>query len=237
MFVMNSNVKGAVAEQAIVLAAMKAGVRVLRPVGEHGRVDLALDINGELLRVQVKWGQLSPARDVVTARIGTCRCTPRGYVRGTYSENEVDLFAVYCGELDRCFLLPARLLATKTWVTLRLTAPRNGQESCINLADDFSFDGAVAQLARARDWQSRGRGFESPQLHFFPATPGGPTTVNADVLRTGLGRWIDRVSAGEDVLVTRRGKAVMRLTAADPPTVPRSGNQALPAPEIADGTG
>jgi antitoxin (DNA-binding transcriptional repressor) of toxin-antitoxin stability system len=57
------------------------------------------------------------------------------------------------------------------------------------------------------------------------------------VFRTGLGRWIDRVSAGKDVLVTRRGKAVMRLTAADPPTVPRSGNQALPAPEIADGTG
>ena len=43
------------------------------------------------------------------------------------------------------------------------------------------------------------------------------------------------MSAGEDVLVTRRGKPVMRLTAADPATVPRSGNQALPAPEIADG--
>ena len=108
---MNSNVKGAVAEQAIVLAATKAGIPVLRPVAEHGRTDLALDIDGDLLGVQVKWGRLSPRRDVVIARIGTCRCTPHGYVRGTYAEHEVDLFAVYRGDLDRCFLLPAQMLA------------------------------------------------------------------------------------------------------------------------------
>jgi PD-(D/E)XK endonuclease len=162
---MDSNVKGAVAEQAIVLAATKLRIPVLRPVNEHGRTDLALDIAGALWRVQVKWGQLTPARDVVMVRIGTCRCTPGGYVRGTYSEREVDLFAVYCGELGRCFLLPARLLTDKTCLSLRLAPPRNGQRSCINLADDFTFEGAVAQLARARDWQSRGRGFESPQLH------------------------------------------------------------------------
>jgi len=67
--------------------------------------------------------------------------------------------------------------------------------------------------------------------------PDVPTSVPAEVFRSGLGRWLDRVSAGEDVLVTRRGKPVMRLTAPDPATVPRSGNQALPAPEIADGPG
>ena len=107
MFVMNSNVKGAVAEQAIVLAATKLGVPVLRPVAEHGRTDLALEISGDLFRVQVKWGRLSPARDVVIAALATSRCTPRGHVRSTYTEHEVDLFAVYCGDLDRCFLLPA----------------------------------------------------------------------------------------------------------------------------------
>jgi ribosomal protein L16/L10AE len=46
MFVMNSNVKQAVAEQAIALAATKLGVPVLRPVAEHGRTDLALEIGG-----------------------------------------------------------------------------------------------------------------------------------------------------------------------------------------------
>ena len=84
--------------------------------------------------------------------------TPHGYIRGTYSEDEVDLFAVYCGDLDRCFLVPAQLLANKTWVSLRLTPPRNRQRSCVNLADDFTFDGAVAQLARARAGSREARG-------------------------------------------------------------------------------
>ncbi len=228
MFVMNSNVKGAIAEQAIVLAATKLGVPVLRPVAEHGRTDLALEIGGDLLRVQVKWGQLSPTRDVVIVRVGTCRCTPRGYVRGTYGEHEVDLFAVYCGELDRCFLLPAHLLAHKTHVSLRLTAPQNNQRSCINLADDFTFDGAVAQLARARDWQSRGRGFESPQLH-SSNSQGAAITIGADTCRVSFGYWLDQVAAGEDVVVTRRGKPMVRLTAATPPPATPPGHTPPPA--------
>ena len=45
-FVMNSNVKGAVAEQAIVLAATKLRIPVWPPVAEHGRADLVLEIGG-----------------------------------------------------------------------------------------------------------------------------------------------------------------------------------------------
>ena len=64
MFVLNSNVKGAIAEQAIVLAATKLRIPVLRPVNEHGRIDLALDIAGALWRVQVKWGRLGPVEEL-----------------------------------------------------------------------------------------------------------------------------------------------------------------------------
>jgi hypothetical protein len=162
---LSSNIKGAVAEQAIVLAAMKIGVPVLRPVSEHGRTDLALDIGPDLFRVQVKWGRLSPSRDVVIVMLRTSRCTPRGHVYRTYAENEIHLFGVYCGELDRCFLLPAAQFAGMAQIHLRLAPSRNGQRACINLADDFAFDGAVAQLARASRWQREGQGFESPQLH------------------------------------------------------------------------
>jgi hypothetical protein len=218
MFVLNSNDKGAIAEQAIVFAATKLGIPVLKPVAEHGRTDLALEIGDDLWRVQVKWGRLSPARDVVIVSVCTSRCTTHGHIRTTYSERDVDLFAVYNGDLDRCFLLPAQLLADRTCVYLRLTPPRNGQQSCINLADDFTFDGAVAQLARATRWQRVGQGFESPQLHLSQGNglhrPGGgipPVAISADVFRQRLGHWIDRVAAGESVLVSRRGKAVMRV--------------------------
>ncbi len=227
---MNSNIKGAVAEQAIVLAAMKAGVPVLRPVADHGRVDLALEIGGELWRVQVKWGRLNRRRDVVIAALRTSRCTPHGHIYSTYSEQEVDLFAVYCGDLDRCFLLPARLLANRTVIYLRLTAARNGQRACVNLAEDFTFDGAVAQLARASRWQREGQGFESPQLH--SALHDAAVTVGADACRDAFGSWLDRVASGEDAVVTRRGKPMVRLTAAEPPpaAVKPAPSEAQPAP-------
>lgn len=227
MFVMNSNVKGAVAEQAIVLAATKLGVPVLRPVAEHGRTDLALEIGGDLFRVQVKWGRLSAMRDVVIVALRTSRCTTRGQVYGTYSEGEVDLFAVYCGELDRCFLLPGRPLANKTTLYLRLTAARNRQRACINLADDFTFGGAVAQLARASRWQREGQGFESPQLH--SDAQDAAVTVGADSCRESFGYWLDRVAAGEDVIVTRRAKPMIRLSTVASGSAPPSGKTAGPA--------
>jgi DNA polymerase III subunit gamma/tau len=236
MFVMDSNVKGAVAEQAIVLAATKLRIPVWRPVSEHGRADLVLEIGGELQRVQVKWGRLSPREDAITVVLHTSRRTRTGHVRSTYGLGEVELFAVYCGALDRCFLLPAPPLAGRNEIRLRLTPARNHQHACINLADDFAFDGAVAQLARARGWQPRGQGFESPQLHSsFPSgnPRDAPVTVGADTCRTQFGYWIERVRAGEDVMVTRRGAPVIRLSAAAPSSAPQPGPTAAPAPQPA----
>src|SRR5437588_12152358 len=91
---MNSNVKGAVAEQAIALAAARLQVPVWKPVAEHGRADLVLEIAGGLWRVQCKWGRLSPDARTVVVRIGGCWCSPNGHVRTTYSEDEVDLFGI-----------------------------------------------------------------------------------------------------------------------------------------------
>ena len=107
---MNPAAKGLVAEQAIVLAATKLGVPVLKPLSEHSRYDLALEIGERLWRVQCKWGRLSDDGGVVAVNIRGSWCSPHGYVLSTYSEDEIDLLAVYCGDLDRCFLLPSGLM-------------------------------------------------------------------------------------------------------------------------------
>lgn len=44
----NPNVKGAVAELEIELAATKLGIPVYKPVAEHGRSDLVLEIGDPL---------------------------------------------------------------------------------------------------------------------------------------------------------------------------------------------
>lgn len=142
----SGNLKGAIAETEVAAAAVRVGVPVLKPLSEHGRYDLVFEIGPRFLRVQCKWGALDRAVGIIVVRIGGCRSTPRGYVRSVYTENELDLVAVYCGELDRCYLLPISRSAGRTSVQLRLAAPGNSQRACINLASDFEFEGAVAQL-------------------------------------------------------------------------------------------
>jgi prevent-host-death family protein len=239
----SSNSKGAVAELEIATAATKLGIPVYKPLSGQSRADLILEVADQLLRVQCKWGRLSTNCDVVIATLRTSRCTPHGHVRRTYSAEEVDVFAIYCGALDRAFLIPASEVAGRQQFHLRLTPCRNGQHACINLADDFTCNGAVAQLARARRWQRRGQGFESPQLH-SASSPDAAVTVGAGSCRVQFGSWIERVRSGEDVIVTRRGKPMIRLAsvaevaapkgiAAGPPgnaTAP-PGN-AAPAPAI-----
>ena len=106
MFVLSRNGKGVVAELEIATAAARLGVGVLRPVSEHSRCDLAFEIGRRVWRVQCKWGRLDRAGEVVIVKTGGSRCAPNGYVRTTYAEHEVDLFGIYCGELDRAFCFP-----------------------------------------------------------------------------------------------------------------------------------
>ncbi|HYN91975.1 MAG TPA: group I intron-associated PD-(D/E)XK endonuclease, partial [Thermoleophilaceae bacterium] len=135
---LSTNRKGAIAETAIAAAATKLGISVLRPIVEHGRYDLAFEIGDRILRVQCKWGGLDDARAVIKVQLqGSWLSPTAGYVRSSYSEDEIDLLAVYCGELDRCYLLPSALVAERRAIYLRLSPPLNGQRACINSAEDF----------------------------------------------------------------------------------------------------
>jgi hypothetical protein len=65
VFVYGRNQKGNVAEAAITAAAIKLGVDVIKPLVEHTRYDLIIDLRPRLLRVQCKWAPLKD--DVVAA--------------------------------------------------------------------------------------------------------------------------------------------------------------------------
>ncbi len=216
----DSNAKGAIAEQAFVLAAVKAGVPVWEPLSEHGRCDSVFEIGGRLWRVQCKWDRLSPAGDVVMAQIGGCRRSRQGYVRTTYSKHEVDLFGIYCGDLDRCFLVPAPVAVDKHALSLRLSDPRNGQRACINLASSFDFEGAIAQLGERVTGSHEVVGSSptsSTPLDTLPADtwPHEPITIGSHSFREQLGWWMERAAAGEELLITRRGKPRLRVSSAE----------------------
>jgi PD-(D/E)XK endonuclease len=129
---MTSNRKGAIAELKIATAATELGIPVLRPMTEHGRYDLGFEIGGRILRVQCKWGALDDARAVIRVNLQTYCLTYVGQRRTSYTEDEIDLLAVYCGALDRCYLLPSALVANCREISLRV-APSAGRERALIL--------------------------------------------------------------------------------------------------------
>lgn len=159
---MTTDQKGAIAEACIAAAALKLGVEVYRPVAEGGRYAMILDIGGKLWRVQCKWA--GRYDDVVVVRCYSARRTRDGLRRRLYTADEVDAFAAYCAELDRCFWLPIDKFPNQSQVFLRLAASRNNQRQKINWADDFDLaatiarQGAVAQLEERPDGIRKARG-------------------------------------------------------------------------------
>jgi prevent-host-death family protein len=212
VFVLSTNQKGGIAETAITAAAYALDIPVLRPVVEHARYDLAFEIGDRILRVQCKWGGLDADGAVIKVSLQSNYLTPGGYVRNSYTPDEIDLVAVYCGDLDRCYLLPSSLACGRTSVFLRLTPPRNGQRACINLACDFEFDGAIAQL------EERWRGTpEAAGSSPASSTPSHETLhVGANKFRNHFGYYLEKAGEGHEVLVSRRGRPYVRLSPVEP---------------------
>jgi len=112
---------------------------------EGGRYDIVIDVGSQLLRVQCKWA--SRIGDVLNIRCATSRHTPRGYIKTTYSTDEIDVIAAYAQETDQCYLIPIEEAAGMASLSLRLAPTRNNQATNVRWARDYEFETALR-----RDW-------------------------------------------------------------------------------------
>ena len=152
---LSTDQKGSIAEAEVICAAMKLGIGIYRPVTDGERYDLIFDLRDQLVRVQCKWAPRHG--DVVVLRCYSCRRNRHGILRRAYGADEVDAYAAYCPDVDRCYFIPFDACAGRTQVLLRLAPTKNNQQLGINWARDFEFAaklgtaGAVAQLGERSD--------------------------------------------------------------------------------------
>ncbi|MFL5969288.1 MAG: group I intron-associated PD-(D/E)XK endonuclease [Gaiellaceae bacterium] len=145
--------KGAVAELAIAKAAADLGVGVWSAYTVE-RYDLIFDLRPGLLRVQCKWA--SRRGDVISVPCYRNRRNRNGLLRQYYSPEEIDAYAAYCPEGERCYLLPIAEFPNRIAIHLRMAPPKNNQNLRINWAENYEFaatlgrSGAVAQLGERR---------------------------------------------------------------------------------------
>jgi PD-(D/E)XK endonuclease len=129
--------KGAMAEMAIAWQATRLGIEVYRPVAEGGRFDMIFFLGEQLVRVQCKCAQRQG--DVLVVRCYSCRRAREGMRKRLYTPDEIDAFAAYSIDLDRCFYIPIEELRDRHEMRLRLEPARNNQRQLVTWADDYDF--------------------------------------------------------------------------------------------------
>ena len=200
----SSNHKGAVAEAAIAYEATMLGLPVFKPLSEHSRADLVIEIGGALQRMQCKTARRRGG--VLVIDLVSRWLTPAGYVRNPYRPEEVDLIAAHSQEQGCNYLIPFGVVQGMSAIHLRLAPAKNGQRAAVHFATKYEFRGAVAQLEERRHGMAEATG-SSP----VSSTSQGATRIGAERFRDRLGDYMERAARGEEILITRRGKPHARL--------------------------
>ena len=105
---MNTKLKGDIAEQAVILFALKKEWGVLTPIGDRLAYDLALDINNKLIRLQVKSAWFDRKSENYVVDVRRTKTNRRVMRRDYYSNNDFDFAVVYVTE-DLFYVFPAEV--------------------------------------------------------------------------------------------------------------------------------
>lgn len=106
---MDTKLKGDIAEQAAVLQALKRGWGVLKPVGDRLAYDLVFDVEGILVKIQVKYAWLdAPSGNYVTDNRRT-KTNRRVILRESYKQTDFDFALVYIEKLDLFYVFPVEI--------------------------------------------------------------------------------------------------------------------------------
>jgi PD-(D/E)XK endonuclease len=166
--VLTTDQKGSLAEAKIICAAIELGIDVLRPLNDGTRYDLVFDLHPNLVRIQCKTG----VRCDEIIRIGcySTRRTATGLRKRCYSAAEIDAFAVYCPDIDRCYFLPLEAFGARSHSAAVGTdqeqpaaSDQLGQGLRIRGYTGATWGRSSAGRAPAR--HAGGHGFESRRLH------------------------------------------------------------------------
>ena len=135
---MNSNQKGKITELEILTYITKLGYSVSIPFGDKDRYDQIWDINGKLIKVQIKTSHFKNENQ--TAIIFKCKSTSNG-IEYRYSKEEIDYFATFWD--NHVYLIPVEECSTEK--TLWFEKPRNGCNKC-SFAKNYQVEEVLQRL-------------------------------------------------------------------------------------------
>ena len=142
----NTQISGAITEQKCFLKCIEYGFIVSKPLFDNARYDFLLDVNGKILKIQVKTSRWKDEDH--SAFVFNCysqHSTGNGNKRMRYSNLDIDYFMT---EKDgQYYLYPAPSPEnTCQEKTLRILPTKSGQTANISWAKDFIFEEVIKQF-------------------------------------------------------------------------------------------
>jgi len=102
----STKLRGDIAEQAAILHALKHGWGILKPIGDRLPYDLVFDINGVLVKVQVKCAWFDESRGNFVIDNRRTKTNRRIMVREVYNHSDFDFALAYLPNEDLFYIFP-----------------------------------------------------------------------------------------------------------------------------------
>lgn len=132
---LSTKAKGNLTELQCITAFYELGYQVSIPYGENSRYDFIADINGKLIRIQVKTASIcKDTEGAISFSTRSTRINSTRNISRSYTKEEIDYFATYWE--NKCYLIPINETAS-TKKTLRFNPPKNGQIKGIKFATEY----------------------------------------------------------------------------------------------------
>jgi hypothetical protein len=106
---MDTKLKGDIAEQAVILLALKQGWGVLKPVGDRLPYDMVFDINGKFVKIQVKSAWFDESRQNYVVDNRRTKTNRRIMLREKYNESDFDFAIIYLEEIHIFYIMPVNV--------------------------------------------------------------------------------------------------------------------------------
>lgn len=131
---LNTHFQGKITELQVANAFLELGFQVCQPLVSDSRYDFIVDINGRLLKIQVKTSHLAEDGSYFEFATSTSHTNTKGTVNHSYTSDEIDYFAtIYKNE---CYIISITECGCRGQ-RLRLKPVKNGQTVGIKFAKDY----------------------------------------------------------------------------------------------------
>lgn len=132
---------GNLTELQCLTAFVSLGYNVSIPYGDNAKYDFIADIQGQLIRVQVKTASEKTEGSIKFS----CRSTHvncQGVKNERYTDKDIDYFSTYWN--NQCYLIPVNECSTDK--TLRFIPPKNGQTVGISFASEYELQKQLTKI-------------------------------------------------------------------------------------------